>query len=92
MRRFDPFEIGQGNVYVGSSKQSTFVQGTIPSPDMPSALLDGEGKVFGKNRPQYEDYDVSQFVSVKDFNATGDGKTDDLAALQAIFNKVRSII
>lgn len=38
---------------------------------------------------RYEDYAVSQFISVKSEGAKGDGSTDDTAALQAVFSKVR---
>ncbi|EED77302.1 predicted protein, partial [Postia placenta Mad-698-R] len=36
---------------------------------------------------RYEDYAVSQFISVKSEGAKGDGSTDDTAALQAVFSK-----
>ncbi|KAJ8093122.1 hypothetical protein PM082_020607 [Marasmius tenuissimus] len=78
---------GQGNIYTGSNGSPSFTKGNIPAPSKPSSLLDGSGRIFGKTRPQYESYAVSQFVSVKDNGAKGDGRTDDTAALQAIFNK-----
>ncbi|KAL0580418.1 hypothetical protein V5O48_001571 [Marasmius crinis-equi] len=78
---------GQGNVYSGSNGSPAFTQNNIPAPSKPSVLLDGSGRIFGKTRPQYADYAVSQFVSVKDNGARGDGRTDDTAALQAIFDK-----
>ncbi|KAJ7184278.1 exo-beta-1,3-glucanase [Mycena filopes] len=60
--------------------------GTIPAPSKPDVLLDSAGKIFGRPRPQYAGYAVNQFVSVRDQGAKGDGKTDDTAALQAIFD------
>ncbi|KAJ7157275.1 exo-beta-1,3-glucanase [Mycena filopes] len=75
----------QGNVYTGSSATGKFTQGTIPAVTKPAALLDSSGKIFGRTHPQYAAYAVSQFVSVRDQGAKGDGKTDDTAALKAIF-------
>ncbi|KAJ6479946.1 exo-beta-1,3-glucanase [Mycena vitilis] len=76
---------GQGDVFKGSSAAGTFTQGNIPAPNKPAALLDSSGRIFGKTHPQYGAYAVSQFVSVRDQGAKGDGKTDDTAALKAIF-------
>ncbi|KAE9406731.1 exo-beta-1,3-glucanase [Gymnopus androsaceus JB14] len=76
---------GQGNVYTGTNGAGTFTQGNIPAPNKASVLLDSSGHIFGKTHPQYADYAVSQFVSVKDNGAKGDGHTDDTAALNAVF-------
>lgn len=37
---------------------------------------------------RYENYAVSQFVSVKSQGAKGDGVTDDTTAIQAVLNNV----
>ncbi|KAF9262846.1 exo-beta-1,3-glucanase [Marasmius fiardii PR-910] len=78
---------GQGNVYSGSDGTPRFLQDTIPAPHKPSVLLDDSGHIFGKTRPQYESYALSQIINVKDHGAKGDGRTDDTAALQAIFDE-----
>ena len=78
----------QGNVYTGTSSSGQFVQGSITAPNKASSLLDSTGRIFGKSHPQYQNYDVSQFVNVKSQGAKGDGNTDDTAALQNIFNEV----
>ncbi|CCL99324.1 uncharacterized protein FIBRA_01342 [Fibroporia radiculosa] len=77
---------GQGNVYSGTNNGHTFVQGNIAAPTKPGSLL-SNGRIFGRTRPQYENYAVSQFVSVKSEGAKGDGHTDDTAALQSTLNK-----
>ncbi|KAF5330865.1 hypothetical protein D9619_005867 [Psilocybe cf. subviscida] len=78
---------GQGNVFKGSSGTGTFTQGTIVNANKPSSLVDSSGRIFGRTHPQYAAFSTSQFVSVRDNGAKGDGKTDDTAALNAIFAK-----
>ncbi|THH31142.1 hypothetical protein EUX98_g3028 [Antrodiella citrinella] len=77
----------QGNIFSGTSSTPKFVQDHIAAPTKAASLLDGQGRIFGKARPQYEDYPVSAFVSVKDEGAKGDGYTDDTIAIQNIFDK-----
>lgn len=81
---------GQGNVYSGTSGTKTFTQGNVPAPTKASSLLDSAGRIFGKTRPQYGAYAVSQFVSARDQGAKGDGKTDDTAAIKSLLSKVRT--
>lgn len=80
----------QGNIYTGSSPTGQFVQSSIESINKPAVLLDASGNIFGKGHPQYADYDVSQFVSVKSNGAVGDGETDDTDAINNIFAQVRA--
>ena len=74
---------GQGQFYVDNSGKGGFQQNNLsPNPSKPSVLLDGTGAFFQRARPQYENYAVSDFVSVKSQGAAGDGRTDDTAAIQ----------
>ncbi|KZT57414.1 glycoside hydrolase family 55 protein [Calocera cornea HHB12733] len=77
----------QGNVYTGTSATPHYQQASLTPPYKPSSLLDSTGRIFGRSRPQYADYAVSQFQSVKSMGAKGDGVTDDTAAIQATFDQ-----
>ncbi|TFY80470.1 hypothetical protein EWM64_g3548 [Hericium alpestre] len=77
----------QGNVFSGTNAKPRFLQDNIGDISKANVLLDSSGKVFGRGRPAYADYAVSQFVSVKSQGAHGDGHTDDTALLQKIFDQ-----
>ncbi|KAJ7632166.1 exo-beta-1,3-glucanase [Roridomyces roridus] len=76
----------QGNVFAGTNPAGTFTQGIILAPPKAASLLDNTGRIFGRKHPDYVDYLASQFVSVRDHGATGDGETDDTAAIKAVLS------
>ena len=80
----------QGNVYVGHDSEG-YTQDYIAPISKDQSLLEN-GRIFGKGRPMYADYDITQIVSVRDHGAKGDGHTDDTVALQRVLNKVCSNI
>lgn len=78
----------QGHVYHDADPRGVFFQGEGHPPKKPSSLLTRDGKIMGRGHPQYENADLEDFVSVRDFGVVGDGKTDDTLALQNVLNKV----
>ena len=59
-------------------------QGSFVPPTRPAGLLaSGSNRYYTKSKPQYATEPVSSFLSVRDAGATGDGSTDDTAAIQA---------
>lgn len=77
----------QGKDY--SSGKGVAVQKAQDTIKIPKALLAGDGKVFTRTKPQYETVASSRFVSVKSAGAAGDGKTDDTAAIQKVFDSAK---
>jgi glucan 1,3-beta-glucosidase len=78
---------GIGREYVGSAAGSA-LKGAISGKAKPANLLNAQGAVFERSKPQYEGQSSSAFLSAKDNGAKGDGSTDDTAAIQALINKV----
>ena len=75
----------QGRVYKGTTASRN--HGPLSyTTTRSSALTDSSGKWYNRPRPQYGDVPISNFVSVKDHGAKGDGATDDTQAIQAVLN------
>jgi glucan 1,3-beta-glucosidase len=77
----------QGNKYWGTTTTPTYIQTTVNAPTKPTALLDSNGYIYSRSRTDYPNYAASQFASVKDNGAVGDGVTDDTTAIQNFINK-----
>jgi glucan 1,3-beta-glucosidase len=77
----------QGAVYTGSSATAVNQKGLTKAATRPASLTIGGATnfYFGKNRPQYQSAQASDFQSVRDCGAAGDGVQDDLKALQSAF-------
>jgi hypothetical protein len=81
-----------GNGYTASRNPTdTLIQGTkqenpIATPVKAPSLLDSNGNIFTRSRPQYETLTTDSFISAKGSGCAGDGTTDDTAAVQSLLN------
>ena len=84
--RFNVPAWAQGHAYSPYSSNFTELHGYI-TPNLRSpALVTSQGKYYTRQKPQYRDWPVSEFVSTRSMGAKGDGMTDDTAALQSAIN------
>ena len=72
----------------GASASASNIQQQLTPLGKPASLLNGQGAVLERSKPQYEAVPASAFVSVKSHGARGDGQSDDTDAIQAIFDSV----
>ncbi|KAM0713749.1 hypothetical protein Q7P37_010711 [Cladosporium fusiforme] len=81
---------GDGYDYDSSSSlQVKRASGNIKSPNKAKSLLDSNGAIFGRSKPQYANVPASKFKSVKTFGCKGDGETDDTQCMQEFFDSVK---
>lgn len=78
---------GQGNSYT-RSERNTLIDAITPNQRPPGLLAASSNNWYARAKPQYESLPVSSFVSARSAGATGDGTTDDTAALQAAIQDV----
>lgn len=77
-----------GNRYLPNGPQKS--RGAVSASKRPSSLIDAQGKYYERTKPQYGSVPLSQFLSARDLGATGDGVTDDTAALNAAILKAKN--
>jgi glucan 1,3-beta-glucosidase len=73
-----------GHAY-DSKGPSVLANATLPF-SRPGTLVDQSKNYYTRSKPQYQNIPTSQFASVRDAGARGDGRNDDTAALQNIIN------
>ncbi|KAK3342556.1 pectate lyase superfamily protein-domain-containing protein [Neurospora tetraspora] len=80
---------GRGNEYntatATNNTDGTPIPGTFTPFPRPASLLAPNGRYYARSKPLYSDLPASSFLSARSFGATGNGVTDDTAALNQLF-------
>lgn len=74
---------GAGHAYTPTGPN--IIEGPIEPNNRPASLL-VDGRYYRKTKPDFAGLPASAFLSARSAGATGDGTTDDTAALQAAIN------
>lgn len=75
---------GEGHAYTPNGPNN--IMNPIAPNNRPGSLLQGS-RYYARSKPQYQQYPTSAFISARSSGATGNGRTDDTAALQAAIIK-----
>lgn len=75
---------GEGHSYTPNGPND--FQGFIQPVSRPSSLVQADGNYYQRSKPQYQQYRVRDFISVRSVGATGNGVTDDTKAFQKAIN------
>ncbi|KAH0272476.1 pectin lyase-like protein, partial [Aureobasidium melanogenum] len=73
----------------GPAASYSRVQQVIDPAPKATSLLNADGSVFSRSRPQYEGVPVEDFISIKTYGCAGDGVTDDTACVQSFLNSIQ---
>jgi len=79
---------GEGHAYTPTGPNN--FEGPITPVNRPGSLLEVGGKYYERSKPQYQQYPVTDFLSVRSSGATGNGHTDDTAALQRAITQAKA--
>jgi pectate lyase-like protein len=84
--RIDLWAIGKRyNGYEGTS-----TSGPVDAPPKPSSLLDDDGKLFYRAKPQYEDFAVGQFRIATEHGCSNDGTGDNTNSINKFLRDAQS--
>ena len=72
---------GEGHAYAPTGPNE--FEGYFTPNNRPGSLLSGD-RFYTRSKPQYEGVPVTQFLSVREQGAVGDGVSDDTAVVQAV--------
>ncbi|KAL2361748.1 hypothetical protein RJZ56_005363 [Blastomyces dermatitidis] len=67
--------------------KGTYVSGDVEAPSKGKRLLDKDGKLFYRPRPQYEDFGVDQFLIATENGCKNDGTGDNAGDINAFLEK-----